>query len=857
MPHPVRSISSVALCLLALLCTTTVCPAQGTSGIFPEPMNWQAFQELTQPLALSADQLEAMEPVHEQYLREMMTLRDGAIGTFIEEEGAFQTPNADLDAEQAEERADDFRSIHRRLAAIERSFFDGIAPGLGPGQLERLQVVRDWRQRQRLLESNWPWVRFAPSMDRIRLELRPLIVWDRLDADSTLAINRELATWEQLRTRLAQQLFEHRLKGWVRERALDRELGPIRMGDFENDPDGAWQQYRDEQLRRHRLAYEQALKTTNRLRDHTRSGVETISSRLPERSSRDLAWSYWKKAYGRGGGMDFRRVLSKSIEEPPADDVDVAALEALLAEHDAAMRPLMKEISRLVDEDDDVRGATFFYSVDETEESPLGAAHLAMRKRNIATARRLQGILGGHMPEGISRWLAMLDEEDASESTTPPTDAGVSVVIAVETDEGMFAEDEAVFMGTTAGGMNDMMEMFGSAPDPLSGDELELLIADLRIDEDGRGVVDVLFETYLRNAGELRANFRTSQQQAMMRMAAGAERDGGMAADPAVIMDFDRQMKQLVEDARTGMKQLDDQLFDDLVLAIERAEDQVILDWYRMSRERERTGGGSMMSNVMGRMEGGMNRGWTVNVFKLVAGIELEPDERRRVLEALADWHRPATELVRRNAALDDSVAGFMNQMMVAQSDGFDDAGMERIRALVDEMTAVQEEQQQVKQDLLDRNRAGVGAMIDVLSNEDGIRLRNAFRMVSFPAVYEDPHAMTDALLAASRLEGLDDEARGAIYELQQEYDARYGTFCEQIVEVFERMPPLRTAGFSMEHMEERETDRREADRIRFERDDYSDKTRDRLRNLLTAEQVTAIGGLEPATRTTVQWPQF
>ncbi len=857
MPHAARTISTVALALLALLCTTTVCPAQGTSGVFPEPMDWQAFQKLAQPLALSNDQLEAMEPVHEQYLREMMALRDGTIAEFIEEEGSLHLPGPGLDVEQAEARADDFRSIHRRLATIERSFFDGIAPGLGPGQLERLQVARDWRHRQRLLESSWPWNRFTPSMDRIQLELRPLVPWDRIDAESASAVEQDLATWEQQRTRLAQQLFEQRLKGWSREKELEQELGPIRMGDMEADPEESWQQYRDEQLRRHREAYEGALKTTNKLRSHTRSGVRTISSHLPERVSRDLTWAYWKKAYGRSGGMDFRRILSNTIEAPPADDVDVAALESLLAEHDAGIRPHMDEIARLIEEDDDTRGATFFYSVEETEESPLGVAHSEMRKRNITTARRFQGILGGHTPDGISRWLAMLDERGDPGSTTPSAEAEMSVAISIGTDEGLFDEDEAVLMGTTVGEMNEMMEMFGSAPDPLSDDELDMLVADLRIDQDGREVVDVLFETYLRDAEELRSDFRTSQQQSMMRMATDAERGGGMTADPETIMDFDRQMKQLVEDAQIGMKQLDDQLFDDLVLAIERAEDQVILDWYRMSRERERTGGGSMMSNVMVRMEGGMNQGWTVNVFKLVAGIELEPDERRRVLDALAGWHRPATELVQRNAALDDRVAGFMNQMIVAQSVGFDDEGMEKIRDVVEEMTAVQEEQEQVKQELLERNRAGVGAMIDVMSNENGIRLRNAFRMASFPAVYEDPHAMTDALLAASRLDELDDQARGAIYELQQEYDARYGTYCGQIVEIFERMPPLRTAGFSMEHIEEREADRREADRIRFERDDYSDKTRDKLRNLLTAEQVTAIGGLKPATRTTVQWPQF
>lgn len=129
--------------------------------------------------------------------------------------------------------------------------------------------------------------------------------------------------------------------------------------------------------------------------------------------------------------------------------------------------------------------------------------------------------------------------------------------------------------------------------------------------------------------------------------------------------------------------------------------------------------------------------------------------------------------------------------------------------------------------------------------------------MASFPAVYRDPHSMTDLLLAASRLDGLDDGVRAELYELRKEYDARYHTYCGRLVEVFERMPPLRTAGFAMDEIKQREQDRSEADRIRFERDDYSDKIRDRLRNLLTPEQVTIIGGLKPVSSNNLEWPQF
>ena len=97
--------------------------------------------------------------------------------------------------------------------------------------------------------------------------------------------------------------------------------------------------------------------------------------------------------------MDFRRILVKTIDDPPSEDVDVDSLEALLSEHDAAIRPHMDELTELVEKDDEIRGATFFFTTEEDEESPMGRVRLKMRDRNIATARRFQNILGSDTPE--------------------------------------------------------------------------------------------------------------------------------------------------------------------------------------------------------------------------------------------------------------------------------------------------------------------------------------------------------------------------------------------------------------------------------------------------------------------------
>ena len=209
--------------LLAMLLSVATARGQGTNGVFPEPMDWQAFQELAQPLDLTNEQLSAIEAVHGQYLQEMMTLRNGPIAVFMEDERSIHVPGPGTEQEEVRDRVSDYKAIHRRIDSTESNFFDALVPALGPSQQERLQVARDWRERQRRLESTWPWIQFAPSMRRVQLEIRPMVSWSRLSPQDSAEVETYLANWEATRTRLVRDLFKQRLEGWARERALDAE----------------------------------------------------------------------------------------------------------------------------------------------------------------------------------------------------------------------------------------------------------------------------------------------------------------------------------------------------------------------------------------------------------------------------------------------------------------------------------------------------------------------------------------------------------------------------------------------------------------------------------------------------------
>jgi len=843
--------------LLAMLLSVATARGQGTNGVFPEPMDWQAFQELAQPLDLTNEQLSAIEAVHGQYLQEMMTLRNGPIAVFMEDERSIHVPGPGTEQEEVRDRVSDYKAIHRRIDSTESNFFDALVPALGPSQQERLQVARDWRERQRRLESTWPWIQFAPSMRRVQLEIRPMVSWSRLSPQDSAEVETYLANWEATRPRLVRDLFKQRLEGWARERALDAERGPVALGDLGDDPEAGWAAYRQEHLDRHRSAYEDALKTVNKLRIHTSRGIQDIAGMLPDRSGRDLTWRYWTRGYGVTSGPGIRSLIVKTIRNPPSEDIDVQAVEALLLEHDQSIRPHARKIITLIDEDDETRGATFFYTVDESEESPLGIEQAAIREQGVAIARRLQTLLAGHAPDTFSRWLAQVNELDGTPSeAVPPSGSGVSisvVVTAPEDEEEL--EGETGFFGATGMG-SESMEMFGKAPEPITDQEIELLISDLGIDQDGRDIVDVLFETYWKNATEVKRSFESSRQGAMLKMV--AREGGGTGGDHELFMELEATMDRINGKARSDMERLDDQLFEDLVLAVERAEDQTILRWHRQARQRSfALGSGGMLSGVLQRMVSAPNQGWKVDLMLELGRADLAPAERRTALEALHSWHDPSTEAIIRHAELKQQEARMMNEMVALQWGDDADQFAENSQQFMARMTELQEEQNRLKEEQLQRNTNTIDAVTGALPAADAGRLRTAYRVASYPMVYQDPHSMTDLLLASSRLEELDEPTRGSIHELQTEYDRQYNQYCSQLVEVFQDMPSIRGVGFSMDHLEEHEKMRREAERIRFQRDDYSDKVRDRLRNMLTEEQIAAIGGLKPATTTTMHWPQF
>lgn len=851
---------------------------QGTEGIFSEPLDWRSFQELMEPLDLSPEQVAALEAPHEEYLVSMMAIRDGAIAEFMENV-SMKFARSNNSSEEITERVSEYRSIAKRMAAVEGSFLDGLSPVLSQDQVQRISIVKDLRSRQRILESPWPWPQWAPSTKQLAIELRPLVQWDILDGTSRAAVEIALTSNEERRTRLARQLFDQRLKGYIKEVEIEAELGPIHfpfdeVGNKEVTPE-ALQAWEDENLRRHHEAYGTALKSASRIRIAFHEGVDSIVSILPDRTGRDFQWIAWRRGYGIQDTFQVRRMVAKWVEKIERKGEDPAAFEELLSGHDSRTARHARELMDIVDGEAGNQGGSFFFFKEETKNSPRSQVESKLQDEQMRTAREFHSLLGDDAPEDLRRVIAHYDGEDLDGNTggdrfgVPAKQTSVSIVITgdasdMEDMEGM-EEDGSSFMffgstdvggSTGAGGPGAGLDFLASAPDAMKRGDIELLAADLQMGEEGLDIVDVLFETYQKETGAILHQFEQKRMNHAMSMAPSKE--GDPSKDMERFVSMNRDMQALQQDAVEKMRTLDEQFFDDLVLAVENSDDQVVLRWHRLARQRTYAAAPTdPMSTAMAMMGGVGNNGWKIDLMHEIGKINLSHEHRRAALIAMGDWHEKTTDVARALADLQLEESESMT-VMISSSKDPQDIDMEVAMESMKKMQDISKRRNALRDEQLQRNEASLRAICDVLPLEMVAQMNLAWAEASYPAVYIDPRGVGDKLLAAMELDGLDESVRADLLVLQQSYSEQYKEQCIGLVDIFESMPPPPGMGsFNLTKMEERDKAMNQAERIRFERDDLSDKTRDRLRAMLSEEQIETIGGLDVPKNTTMHWPKF
>ena len=142
-----------------LLCIAGVhaAMAQGTAGMFPQPITIKERDAIAHRLGLSSNVAVEFERLHKAYQEDLLCFREREIRQFLERDAIdpLSVINALPDDRNLEQSFARWKRIFTRFVLVEEKFFDGLHGLLDENQQAQLPGVRAARARGRFGQIRW------------------------------------------------------------------------------------------------------------------------------------------------------------------------------------------------------------------------------------------------------------------------------------------------------------------------------------------------------------------------------------------------------------------------------------------------------------------------------------------------------------------------------------------------------------------------------------------------------------------------------------------------------------------------------------------------------------------------------
>ena len=408
-------------------------------------------------------------------------------------------------------------------------------------------------------------------------------------------------------------------------------------------------------------------------------------------------------------------------------------------------------------------------------------------------------------------------------------------------------EYEVPMDGPMAIGMDIAGEMFGSRGVLLPLDTLS--IRELAgVSEDDQGILDAIIDDYrLSCADNLPEReiieFTEDDPTSMMNMMADSENRR-------------RERNQAIRSA-------DELLFSTLsALFPERASAIATFD---ITRQRSwllaRIGSGGMEGVAMMFMGGGTDEGWKVDLRELVTGNSWTPEDPAAFQNALEAWEQVILEPLEELADHRESGMSMTDMIGMSMGDGEKNDDIDPMKMMKDMMG-----RQQKRTELIDAaneitdDAASSLSLLLPLDESDAFDL--FYGLASVPSIGRDPDLLDPAFEKALTLDSLRMEQREALAGLAADYRASLREVNQQMLGMHRRMPNIDMGSMfgammpfgdkgeegdgkrMQEQFELQQNLQKQIDRLRAERKDLHQKTREQLKGFLDPTQITR-GGLQ------------
>lgn len=861
---------SVSMLLLSLLCLAAPALAQGTSGSFPDPISTREMERYAQKLNMSDQQRQGIGLYHDQYLEAFRDLRDGPIEDFLKEygNGGGMRFNAQADPKVIQKETRKRADLLKRIRILDNRYFDEVQSVLTDDQTALLPRVRQARDR----------VRYRSGLSRTAGLMRPgsrIDLSELVDELKLLPQDREIADaiisqYERTLTSEIKELHER-----SSSLQLDMQEKLAAAGGWGGGISGN---------REDRQAFMQTLsqvfsdmnqaliELASEVTDLNKRTLKQVTSVLPPEHARQLKDRYNKRAYpniptGRGSaGRRFDAAKKiKDLTEDQHQQIDTLEV-SFLSDMD-------RLIVQMIDQSEKMQADTPFMRFgrgerddsrarDEDKLESLRERRTTIIERSIAS---LNTILGQEFSNQLDRRVAAGEEPEEEQVTMIQ-----GVFVTAIGGGGGGGEFQSMTI-TSVGGMN-----FGAAeeeeeetgdeylPGPISHRELERYSKFLGIESDQSAILETLHDDYLDQFREIQdTQIKAVREKSRSQWSINPESNEMTGPSRGDI----KNLYQLRRRALKSIQALDESFFADIETVLVDESKSVAMQRVRFARKRTiysrgrdtggfrmfggsgrrggRGGGGRVMSFTMG---GSNSSESVVDLSSLVADLELPEQERSAIDTMLYEYETTVTNefesafetSLRFNEAMDTVRAESMTQSADGSRREMRINGNSMRNILSDDGRQSSE----IQQAITELNRQTLEKLTNSLPEDAANSLRDAYHRKAFPEIFDDPRSAERVITAVLGRNDLTDQQRISINELSMNYRSEYHDISSEMVQQELDRPLGGGRGFRGGDFQGMQQRQRDNEKLRFTRNDLSDKITGRIRTLLTDEQQEALAGV-------------
>ena len=767
----------------------------------------------------------AIEGLHDGYRERFRLLRENEIEQFLTKTKAMQ--GGMPKKEQIEEFTKSYERVNKQIAQVDDSFFDGVVTLMGEERRISVQRARDARSRTR---SNGGMLRGLmsqyPSVDLSAIALEMGLTPEELATiDPMLAIYEQnlTASIKDLgvaSTRMMRDMFDELEKAGV---------GEVSQEDMMKDPEKMKQRMETMQSAMAK-ASERVTAKSRKLSEFNNKTCQALAGQLTGDSKRKLRALYLAKAYPElssdplGVNVLFKRALRlKKLDDAAREQIRAAYLQWQVAD-DAFVEQSIKEI------DESRANHKIMDFTGSGDKAKKIGERMKQRKEIAAKALKSVSPLVGNPQlqvyfEFADSGAEFTDETeeaiaDGDDASTGEESSGINAR-AADAEDPSFEQETVI---TNRG--------------PMGESAIALIATQLALDDSGKALLKTMHQDYMKKWDE---EIRTEQSRVDGLLYMGRWK---------LAMPLDETKQTAYFNGRKALLQKStevDEAFLNELSSVLGEKSTPVLQMAKLERVLERLESNKGMFggpySPMGASES------LVNIVTVLNSAKLSSEEQAKVREALAMKIDPLIkdQLTLLSQSIDqDREMEEMSMRGVAMfsSQNEEKPDMVERQKLGMEMLAIQARQTELKTKRTAVVRAAWASAIAPIGEKQQASLQLAFDEHAYPSIFKDSRSASPFIEKALSLNDLSDDQRKQLQSLCETSRAEHVDFCRKMLPKKAAGPPPAQGEEMKQYWQEQTQVANAREKIRFERDEHSQRAISAIRRILNESQVNQINGL-------------